>query len=252
MALTYNRFRGWKRHAKGELPRTSVESPNLNKTLPLPAYLIDGPTLRGLVDAAKDCLGPAEDVVLKPFIVAAEQELEDRGSSAGRPDKPGRPAFLNWQPYGSIPCILLERFEAAPMIKAARVRITKTQGPCLEGEVYTVRDHAVTDAPEYPDHANDTVDALMLAEEFISGFEDDETQDGIGDILAGLRAAIPREQARPDLIGALTDAETCLTSTLEARGYKPGSNTDNWSREVRLEVRTLAALRETIAKLEGR
>lgn len=48
------------------------------------------------------------------------------------------------------------------------------------------------------DHQSDTVDALVQAESFISGFEGDPGQAGIADILAGLRAAIPREQARPD------------------------------------------------------
>ncbi|MES0218007.1 hypothetical protein NKL07_21920 [Mesorhizobium sp. C280B] len=59
-----------------------------------------------------------------------------------------------------------------------------------------------------PDHVNDTVDALVQAESFISGFEDDETQEGVSDILAGLRAAIPREQARPDLLAVLKLAVT--------------------------------------------
>ena len=51
-----------------------------------------------------------------------------------------------------------------------------------------------------PDHVCDTVDALTQAESFISGFEDDPMQEGIADMLAGLRAAISREQARPDLL----------------------------------------------------
>ncbi|TIR24008.1 MAG: hypothetical protein E5X34_13210 [Mesorhizobium sp.] len=52
----------------------------------------------------------------------------------------------------------------------------------------------------YPDHASDTVDALVQAEAFISGFEDDTGQEGIADMLAGLRAAIQRERAKPDLL----------------------------------------------------
>ncbi|MER9768923.1 hypothetical protein NKJ09_22995 [Mesorhizobium sp. M0189] len=59
-----------------------------------------------------------------------------------------------------------------------------------------------------PDHASDTVDALTQAESFISGFEDDPAQKGVADILAGLRAAIPREQARPDLLAVLKLAVT--------------------------------------------
>lgn len=53
------------------------------------------------------------------------------------------------------------------------------------------------------DHLNDTTDALIGAERFVSGFEDDETQEGIADILAGLRGAIRRERLRPYLLDAL-------------------------------------------------
>ncbi|TIS75378.1 MAG: hypothetical protein E5X00_18295 [Mesorhizobium sp.] len=53
------------------------------------------------------------------------------------------------------------------------------------------------------DHASETVDALTQAESFISGFESDPLQKGVGDILASLRAAIPRERARRDILAAL-------------------------------------------------
>lgn len=53
------------------------------------------------------------------------------------------------------------------------------------------------------DHPNDTTDALIAAERFVSGFEDDFTQEGIADLLAGLRAAIRRERLRPFLLDAL-------------------------------------------------
>lgn len=56
-----------------------------------------------------------------------------------------------------------------------------------------------------PDNPNDTVDALMMAERFVTGFEDDETQEGIADILAGLRAAIRRVRLRPVLLNALKE-----------------------------------------------
>lgn len=116
----------------------------------------------------------------------------------------------------------------------------------------TISLRAVGKSAVEPDHRDDTVDALVQAEAFIAGFEGDPLQEGVPDMLAGLRAAITREQAaKPDLIGVLTDAETCLANTLTARGYKPGSNTDGWSAEVRLEVRTLAVLRATIAQMEG-
>lgn len=54
----------------------------------------------------------------------------------------------------------------------------------------------------YLDDANDTVDALVQAEGFIAGFEGDPQQD-VADILAGLRAAIQREQAMPSVLAEL-------------------------------------------------
>lgn len=60
--------------------------------------------------------------------------------------------------------------------------------------------------PPHADDANDTVDALVQAEAFISGFEDDDLQEGIPDLLAGLRKAIAREQAAPDMLAALKAA----------------------------------------------
>lgn len=71
-----------------------------------------------------------------------------------------RRALLDWQPYGLIPCELLERFDATPTTKAARVRITAAQGPCLPGEVYTVNSDAVTECP------SPLLDWLAVAAEF--------------------------------------------------------------------------------------
>ncbi|PBB29761.1 MULTISPECIES: hypothetical protein [unclassified Mesorhizobium] len=51
----------------------------------------------------------------------------------------------------------------------------------------TLRDELVK---RLPFDASDTVDALTRAESFISGFESDPLQKGVGDILASLRAAI--------------------------------------------------------------
>ncbi|AMS41201.1 hypothetical protein [Aminobacter aminovorans] len=102
------------------------------------------------------------------------------------------------------------------------------------------------------DEANDTLDALMQAEAFVAGFEGDRTQEGVADILAGLRLAINREQAAPAMLAALKLAEACLSGTLLARGYAPGSCTDEWAAEVRLEVRTLADVRAAVAQAEGR
>ncbi|TIR99115.1 MAG: hypothetical protein E5X19_04320 [Mesorhizobium sp.] len=58
-----------------------------------------------------------------------------------------------------------------------------------------LRDELVEKIPF--DHARDTVDDLTQAQSFISGFEGDLLQVGIADMLAGLRAAIRREQAGP-------------------------------------------------------
>lgn len=57
----------------------------------------------------------------------------------------------------------------------------------------------------HADNPNDTVDALMIAERFIVGFEDDEAQEGIADILAGLRAAIRRERLRSVMLDAVKE-----------------------------------------------
>lgn len=106
--------------------------------------------------------------------------------------------------------------------------------------------------PFLPDHACDTVDALTQAESFISGFEDDEEQQGVADVLAGLRAAIPREQAKPEILAALKVASDALAGTLKARGYVPGSSIEQWAPEVQTELRSLVTVRAAIAKAEGR
>lgn len=55
----------------------------------------------------------------------------------------------------------------------------------------------------------------------------------------------------PDLLAALKLAEGCLSGTLLARGYTPGSCTDEWAPVVRQEVRALADVRAAIAKAEA-
>jgi len=59
------------------------------------------------------------------------------------------------------------------------------------------------------DDANDTIDALVQAEAFISGFEGDPLLDNVTDILAGLRLAITREQAAPTMLAALKLVAPC-------------------------------------------
>ncbi len=46
------------------------------------------------------------------------------------------------------------------------------------------------------DAASDMLAALKKAESFISGFEGDELQEGIADLLAGIRAAIAKAEGR--------------------------------------------------------
>lgn len=102
-----------------------------------------------------------------------------------------------------------------------------------------------------PDNPNDTVDALMMAERFVTGVEDDETQEGVADILAGLRAAIRRERLRPVLLDALK----------ELRSAAIGFRDDAYRREPHLKVGNEAVnlisafllnAERTIAEAEGR
>ena len=102
-----------------------------------------------------------------------------------------------------------------------------------------------------PDNPNDTVDALMMAERFVTGFEDDEAQEGIADIVAGLRAAIRRERLRPVLLDALK----------ELRSAAIGFRDDAYRREPHLKVGNeavnmlsafLLTAERIIAEAEGR
>ncbi|BCG83369.1 hypothetical protein [Mesorhizobium sp. 113-3-3] len=96
--------------------------------------------------------------------------------------------------------------------------------------------HLVDIGDPVPDHASDTVDALVQAESFIRGFEDDELQEGIADILAGLRAAIPREQARPDMLAALHAVMRCAKGELE----RPVTQRAPWGEAQRLVEAAIA------------
>ena len=89
------------------------------------------------------------------------------------------------------------------------------------------------------DSANDTVDALVQAERFISGFEGDELQEGIADMLAGLRAAIKREQAAPDMLAALIN--------LVGNGFTDEELARRWS----WSIDSIREARAAIAKAEG-
>ncbi|TJW14410.1 MAG: hypothetical protein E5W82_10565 [Mesorhizobium sp.] len=87
-----------------------------------------------------------------------------------------------------------------------------------------------------PDHASDTVDALIQAESFIAGFEDDETQEGVADMLAGLRAAIQRERTRPDMLAALHAVMRCAKGELE----RPVTQRQPWGEAQRLVEAAIA------------
>ncbi|WP_204270459.1 hypothetical protein, partial [Enterobacter roggenkampii] len=58
---------------------------------------------------------------------------------------------------------------------------------------------------------------------------------------------VRRLAAYDDMLAALKAANRCLSRTLKCRGYVPGSCTDEWSAEVRLEVRTAATVSAAIA-----
>lgn len=104
----------------------------------------------------------------------------------------------------------------------------------------------------------DGVNALVKAEEFIEGFEDDETQEGIADILAGLRTAIQRERVRPDLLGMLNEAVTTwpqfdAQTELPLPGVSPeDSNTVNGGDLVEWFGEWRARTSALVAKAEGR
>jgi hypothetical protein len=102
-----------------------------------------------------------------------------------------------------------------------------------------------------PDNPNETVDALTMAERFVAGFEDDETQEGIADILAGLRAAIRRGRLRPVLLDALKELRSAVI----------GFRDDAYRRAPHLKVGNEAAnmlsafllnAEQVIAEAEGR
>lgn len=96
-----------------------------------------------------------------------------------------------------------------------------------------------------------TANALVAAERFITGFEDDERQEGIADILAALRGAIRREQLQPDLLDILK----------ELRSATIGFRDDAYRREAHLRIgneavnmlsASLLATERMIARAEGR
>jgi hypothetical protein len=102
-----------------------------------------------------------------------------------------------------------------------------------------------------PDNPNDTVDALMMAERFVAGFEDDEAQDGIPDILAGLRAAIRRERLRPVLLDVLKELRSAVIGfSDDASRRAPHLRVGNEA--LNMLSAFLLNAEQIIAKVEGR
>lgn len=79
---------------------------------------------------------------------------------------------------------------------------------------------------------------------------DDEWQ--LGETLYRMTAdEILSAVGHDDLVAALRSAEACISGTLLARGYQPGSSTDEWAPEVQREVRAIAVVRTALAKAEA-
>jgi len=102
-----------------------------------------------------------------------------------------------------------------------------------------------------PDNPNDTVDALMMAERFVTGFEDDEAQEGIADILAGLRAAIRRVRLRPVLLDALKELRSAAIGFRDD-AYRRAPHLKVGNEAVNLLSAFLLNAERIIAEAEGR
>jgi hypothetical protein len=102
-----------------------------------------------------------------------------------------------------------------------------------------------------PDNPNDTIDTLMMAERFVAGFEDDEAQEGITDILAGLRAAIRRERLRPVLLDALKELRSAAIGFRDD-AYRRAPHLKVGNEAVNLLSAFLLNAERIIAEAEGR
>jgi hypothetical protein len=103
----------------------------------------------------------------------------------------------------------------------------------------------------HTDNRNDTVDALIMAERFVTGFEDDEAQDGVPDILAGLRAAIRRERLRPVLLDALKELHSAAIGFRDD-AYRRAPHLRVGNEAVNMLSAFLLNAERTIAEAEGR
>lgn len=250
---------------------TFNDAPTLasNNVLPLPAYIPNEDTLAALIATATDCLSTRspDDTVLRPFIAAALQELEDRGIDMKTP----RAAAHRFGCYALVidnddGCELeLFRSEAerdehmwnyawencdteATTLDDFKAEYAGDLGNAMERTNDGWHTEEMTwQEPAY-DHANDTVDALVQAESFIAGFEDDEMQEGIADLLTGIRAAIKRERARqsPNVLAALKHAWE------EIQAWRRGLNHRNMNKcKVGATFIEERAVRAAIASIEA-
>jgi hypothetical protein len=103
----------------------------------------------------------------------------------------------------------------------------------------------------HADNPNDTVDAFMMAERFIVGFEDDEAQEGIADILAGLRAASRRERLRPVLRDALKELRSAAIGFRDD-AYRRAPHLRVGNEAVNMLSACLLSAERIIAEAEGR
>jgi hypothetical protein len=102
-----------------------------------------------------------------------------------------------------------------------------------------------------PNNPNNTVDALMMAERFVTGFEDDEAQEGIAEILAGLRAAIRRERLRTVLLDALKELRSAAIGFRDD-AYKRAPHLRVGNEAVNMLSAFLLTAERIIAEAEGR
>ena len=97
---------------------------------------------------------------------------------------------------------------------------------------------------------NATADALIMAECFIAGFEDDEQQEGVADILAAVRDAIRREQLRPELLDTLKELRSAAIRFRDD-AYRREPHLRIGNETVNMLSACLLATEHTIARVEG-
>lgn len=200
----------------------------------------------------------AENIDIRATTTDSGQDLAiidvtDADTGEELADYGGHPLPSPYDPPPDQSLLVRQMLEALKTIKRARGNCGASpfeQAACnlMDAAILKAEGHGDIErqAPALPDHVNDTVDALMLAEEFMSGFEGDETQEGVDDTLAALRAAIPREQAVPDMLAAL---KRCIDQLSQRRPRKTGTRRAALDFDLELAI---AEAGSAIAKAEGR